>query len=154
MTTRPVRSTGTDPAPLMKRTAEFIVIGIGMGLSFLVMGGFTLVMNQIDQVTFARVVQPALFGSVPDLTTAQAFEMADTLAAWFGFTLIAVLLLSVTGIFFARRSPNRKRSGWWFLAAGLVCLLGSQTILYPIAFFFFVSAGLFALRRPTDRSHS
>ena len=33
-----------------------------------------------------------------------------------------------------------------FLAAGAVCLLGSQLILYPVAFLFFAAAALFVLR--------
>src|SRR5699024_11626996 len=86
--------------------------------------------------------------------SAEAYQLGRTLAAWFGVTLIVLLLLSVIGLFFTRRRPWRRSSGWWFLAAGLVCLLGSQLILFPVAFVCFVAAGCFALRPISDGSPS
>ena len=91
---------------------------------------------------------------VNGLGVAEAHELARTLAAWFSVTLIAVLLLSAIGWFMARRRPWRRTAGWWILAAGLACLLGSQLILFPVAFIFFVAAGVFALRPVTDGSPS
>ena len=49
---------------------------------------------------------------------------------------------------------KKERHPVWALAAGLACLLGSQLILFPVAFVFFVAAGLFALRPVTDGSPS
>ncbi|GAA4518732.1 hypothetical protein GCM10023160_01410 [Brachybacterium paraconglomeratum] len=143
-------------APRVSRTVELWLVGIGMAVSFLALGGFALVMNRIDAATFEQVVMPALVGAEAEsgLGVAEAHELARTLAAWFSVTLIAVLLLSAIGWFVARRRPWRRTAGWWFLAAGLACLLGSQLILFPVAFIFFVAAGFFALRPVTDGSPS
>lgn len=148
--------TAEEAAPRVSRTAELWLVGIGMALSFVALGGFALVMNQIDMATFEQVVMPALVGAEADsgLGVAEAHELARTLAAWFSITLIAVLLLSAIGWFVARRRPWRRTAGWWILAAGLACLLGSQLILFPLAFIFFVAAGFFALRPVTDGSPS
>lgn len=149
------KRTGAEQAPpRVRRTVELWLAGIGIALSLVGLGGFALVMNQADQATFEAVIMPSLLGPEPGMSVPEAYEFGRTLAAWFGVTLITVLLLSVVGIFFARHRAWRRSSGWWFLAAGLTCLLGSQLILFPVAFVFFVAAGFFALRPVTDGSPS
>lgn len=148
------RRTPARPAPAVRRTAEQWLIGIGMVLSFVTMGGFVLVMNRIDAETFEHVVMPALVGADADMPLHEVQVLADTLAAWFGVTLVAVLLLSVVALVLIRRRPHRRGAGWWALAAGLACLLGSQLILFPVAFVLFVAAGFLALRPVTDGSTS
>lgn len=150
-TARPGRD---HAAPVISRAAELWLLGIGMAASVITLGGFALVMNRIDLPTFEEVVMPALVGEETGIGVAEAHELARTLAAWFSVTLIAVLLLSAICWFLARRRPGRRTAGWWALAAGLICLLGSQLILFPLAFVFFVAAGLFALRPVTDGSPS
>lgn len=136
----------------LRRTPELIIAGIGVALSLVAMGGYTLVMNAIDLAAFEEVVMPALLGGSTDVPVDEAFEMGRTLAAWFGISLVILLLLSAAAFTLARRRPHRRTAGWWFLATGLVCLLGSQLLLFPIAFLFFVSAGLFVLRPLPERS--
>lgn len=143
-------SVTTRPAPV-RRTAELALVAVGILLSILTMGGFTLVMREIDMATFQEVVMPALLGG-GDLPVAQAHEMASTLAAWFGISLVLLLLLSAAGIAYLRGRPHRRTAGAWFLGAGLVCLVGSQLLLFPVAFLFFLAAGLFALRPTSERS--
>lgn len=135
-----------------RRVAELVLAALGILLSLLSMGGFTLVMNAISLSDFEVVIMPALLGGSADMTVDSAYEMARTLAAWFGVSVVVVLLLSAAGIALTRSRPHRRTAGWWFLAAGLVCLLGSQLLLFPIAFLFFASAGLFALRPLPERS--
>jgi hypothetical protein len=139
----------------VRRTAEVGVAGAGMVLSALFLGAFTLVVNRMDEGEFATTLHPEMQRIGLDLTAAgaagDAYDAARTLAAWFGCTLMVVLLLGITGIFVARRRPGRRTTGWFFAAAGLVCLVGSQLILYPVAFLFFAGAGMFALRRPDRR---
>lgn len=139
-------------AAATERTAEVWVAGAGMALSTLFLGAFPLVMNQLDAAEFATSLYPAMRRTGLDLTAGgvpgDAYDAARTLAAWFGLTLMVVLLLGVTSIFLARRRPGRRAAGWFLAAAGLACLVGSQLLLYPVAFLFFVSAGMFALRRP------
>lgn len=129
------------------RRPEILVVAVGLVLAVLTMGGFTLVINQIDQQTFAEVVMPSLMGEGSTSSVAEAHEAARTLAAWFGVSLVVTLLLSAAGIALARSRPRRRTAAGWFLAAGAVCLLGSQLVLFPIAFPFFLAAGLMALRQ-------
>lgn len=141
--------------PALRRTAETWLAGAGMALSTVFLGAFALVMNRIDEAEFVTTLHPEMQRIGMDLTASgvagDPYDAARTLAAWFGFTLMAVLLVGITGIFVARRRPGRRTTGWFFAIAGLVCLVGSQLVLYPVAFLFFVSAGLFALRRPDRR---
>src|SRR5699024_6931545 len=140
------RAGGEQPPPRVRRTLELWLVGIGMALSLVGLGGFTLGMNQADQPTFESVIMPALTGTDPGMPSAEAYQLGRTLAAWFGVTLIVLLLLSVIGLFFTRRRPWRRSWRARLLAAGIVCLLGSQLILSPVAFVFFVAAGCCALR--------
>jgi hypothetical protein len=144
-----------DDAPPIRRTLEVWVAVAGMVVTTVLAGGYALVLNRTDKDTFADSLLPTMrdAGIVPDdIGLDVAYTGARTLAAWFGMTVVVVLLLCAVGIFIARRRPRRRTTGWWFLAAGLVCLLGSQLVLYPVAFLFFVSAGLFALRKPDPGS--
>jgi hypothetical protein len=138
--------------PPTRRTVELWLAGATAALTTLLLGAFTLVVNGVDEQTFADTLYPLLTDAGvtagAGVSVDAAYEATRTLAAWFGFTVVVVLGLTVVGFWLARRRPSRRSTGWWFLAAGLACLLGSQLLLYPIAFGFFVTAGLFALRRP------
>src|SRR5699024_10734237 len=105
-------------------------------------------------VTFEQVVMPALVGAEAGVPVVEARLLADTLAAWFGVTLVAVLLLSVIALFLARRRPWRRAAAWWAAAAGLARLQRSQLIVVPVAFLVFVAAAYFAFRPVTDGSPS
>jgi hypothetical protein len=140
-----------------RRTAEIAVAGVSLAVSTVFLGGFAAVVGRADAASFERDVLPALAQAGIVLAGASgagaadpadaAYEAARTLAAWFGFTFVAVLAATVVGIVVARDRPWRAAGGVWFLVAGLVCLVGSQLILYPVAFGFFVAAALFAVRR-------
>jgi uncharacterized membrane protein YhaH (DUF805 family) len=133
----------------VRRTAEVWIAGVSAVLTTLLLGAFAVVINGADERLFAETLHPLLAGGgSADVPVDAAYEAARTLGAWFGMTVVVVLGLTAVGIAVARRRPARRRTGWWFLAAGLVCLGGSQLLLYPVAFGFFVSAGLFALRKP------
>ncbi|GAA1729352.1 hypothetical protein [Brachybacterium phenoliresistens] len=146
MTDRPAPrpSAAPGPAPRMRRTLEIVLVCLGIAGSLVLMGGFTLVINTIDQATFAEAVMPSLVGESAD--AAEAYASARTLAAWFGISLVVLLLVSAAGLALTRMRPHRRSTGLLFLVAGLVCLLGSQLVLFPIAFLFFAAAALFALR--------
>lgn len=147
---RPDPAAGAGRAPRIRRTAEQIVVVVGLVIALIVMGGFALVINQLDEATFVDVVMPSLFAEGSGADVAAAHEAARTLGAWFGVSFVVMLALCAAGIAQTRLRPERRSPGWWFLAAGLVCLVGSQLVLYPIAFLFFVAAGLYAVRRPAS----
>lgn len=147
------RRTPAEGHPRVRRRTELWILGIGLGVATVCLGGFSLVMNGIDAATFEESVAPVLLTG-EGVPAAEGYEVGKALGAWFGFTLIAVLLLGVVSFYMARLRPWRRTAAWWIGATGLVCLLGSQLILFPVAFIFFVSAGLFALRPITDGSTS
>ncbi|MCA5892966.1 hypothetical protein LEP48_06310 [Isoptericola sp. NEAU-Y5] len=138
-------------APPVRRTVESWLAVAGMVVSTVFLGGFAVVMNRVDEAQFLATLYPELRAVGIDLPRAEAYQAAATLGAWFGFTLVTVLLLGAIGLYVAGRRPARRATGWWFAAAGLVCLVGSQLVLYPVAFLFFCGAGLFALRAVPDR---
>ncbi|MEU2202522.1 hypothetical protein [Isoptericola sp. NPDC019482] len=163
MTETPARRDGATSAPgsdapeaTVRRTVELWVAGVAAALTTLSLGAFTVVVNGVDEATFADTLYPLLadggVAGAAGVPVGVAYEATRTLAAWFSFTVPVVLGLTVVGFAVARRRPARRSTGWWFLAAGLACLLGSQLLLYPIAFGFFVAAGLFALRSTDQHS--
>ncbi|MGO2095767.1 MAG: hypothetical protein ACTH2J_01215 [Candidatus Microbacterium stercoravium] len=140
------------PAPARRtvsRTAETWITGIGLGLAALLQGGFTVTINNASRAEFDDKIAPAL-ASAGLSPAGDVYETARTLAAWFGFSLVIMILLAAIALFIASRRPARRSTGWWLAAAGAVCLVGTQLVLYPVAFFFFLAAALFAVR-PTSQ---
>lgn len=142
---------GTAP---FHRRAELIVAGCAVAAAGVLQGGFALVITRSDDAALGSSILPALRDAGLDVADGDAHVVLHTLAAWFGYSFILVALLTAMGFFFARLRPRRRSTGWWFLAAGLACLLGTQLVLYPVAFLFFLAAALFAVRTPTPRSSS
>lgn len=140
-----MRAETAAPAPTLRRIPERWLAGIGVGLAVVFQGGVALAINAATREELDDAIAPALeaAGVSP---AGDAYEGARTLAAWFGFSLILVVGLAAVGFFLASRRPRRRSTGWWFLAAGLACLFGTQLVLYPVAFFLFLAAALFAVR--------
>lgn len=138
------------PAPFRRR-AEVIIASIGLAGAAILQGGFVLLITRSDEETLRTGVLPALRQNGVEIFDADADVALGTLAAWFGYSLVLVALLWAVGLFFAHHRPRRPVTGWWFAGAGFACLLGTQLLLYPVAFFFFFAAALFAVRKPTPR---
>lgn len=141
-------------APPFRRRAELIIAGIGLIAAAVLQGGFALVITRSDDETLRSAIVPAVRAAGLALADAEAHVVLNTMAAWFGFSFIVVALCTAIGFFFARLRPRRRATGLCFLAAGLACLVGTQFILYPVAFFFLIAAALFAVRTATPRSTS
>lgn len=153
MTATAIRETEAA-APPFRRRAELIIAGIGLAAAAVLQGGFALVITRSDEATLQSTIVPAVRAAGLDLAEADAHVVLHTMAAWFGFSFILVALCTAIGFFFARLRPRRRATGLCFLAAGLACLLGTQFVLYPVAFFFLIAAALFAVRTATPRSPS
>lgn len=153
MTATAIRETEAA-APAFRRRAELIIAGIGLAAAAVLQGGFALVITRSDEATLQSTIVPAVRAAGLDLAEADAHVVLHTMAAWFGFSFIVVALCTAIGFFFARLRPRRRATGLCFLAAGLACLLGTQFVLYPVAFFFLIAAALFAVRTATPRSPS
>ena len=134
---------------LPRRLPELVLVGAGVAAALVTMGGFTLVMNHADADTVETVIMPALTGGAAG-PGADALTMGKTLAAWLGASLVVLLLLVAAGTTHMLRRPASRRPAWWLLAAGLVCLLGSQLVLYPVAFLFLLAAAVIAVPPPPE----
>ncbi|WP_203582009.1 hypothetical protein [Microbacterium hibisci] len=134
-----------------RRRAEITFASIGLAGAVVLQGGFAMLITRSDEETLLTGVVPALRDNGVQISAAEADVALNTLAAWFGYALVLVALLWAVGVFFAHHRPRSRATGWWFAGAGIACLLGTQLLLYPIAFFFFVAAALFAVRKPTPR---
>jgi len=135
----------------MKQSIEQWLGWIGIGLSLIFLGGFTLVINQMSINQFSTLfaeIFPAVFDQ---MTNEEAFLQFKTLGAWFGFTLLIVIVLVVAANFLIAYRNYRKAAAAVLVVAGLVCLIGTQYLAFPIAFLFFVAAALSLIRKPKPR---
>lgn len=135
----------------MKQSIEQWLGWMGIGLSIVFLGGFTLVMNQITVTQFSTLfsaVFPAVFNQMPE---EEAFRQFKTLGAWFGFTLLIVILLVVVANSLIMYRNYRKAAAVILALAGLICLVGTQYLAFPIAFLFFAAAALCLIRKPKPR---
>jgi hypothetical protein len=140
-----------EEAAPFRRRIEVVIASVGLVGAAVLQGGFALLITRSDDETLRTGVLPALRDNGVQISDAEADVALNTLAAWFGYSLVLVALLWAVGLFFAHHRPRRRATGWWFAGAGLACLVGTQMLLYPVAFFFFVAAALFAVRKPTPR---
>ena len=131
----------------MKSKLELWLGWIGAGLSLVFLGGFSFMMNQVSVDEFENAFFDVFESMIRSMGIEEAYQVFRTLGAWFGFTLLAVLILvSVASLLIGYRN-YRKRAGIIYLLCGVTCLIGSQLIAFPIAFFFFLSGGLCFLRK-------
>lgn len=114
---------------------------IGMFPALVLMGGFSLAINQMTVQQFEEIFQRAFPTVLNQMTAEAALAQFQTLGAWFGFTLLALLILVSVATMLVRYRNYRKQSCAIYFLTGVVTLIGSQMIAFPIAFCFFLAAG-------------
>jgi hypothetical protein len=135
----------------MKRKSEVIIGLIGVILSVIMLGGFSLTVTTMEEGTYATSVFPTLQEGVSMNNLSESFEAMKTLAVWFGITLLMVLISVVLAISLIWKNKFPKRAAFFYLFAGVATLIGTQMIAFPIAFFFFVASGLCMFRKKIDK---
>lgn len=136
----------------MKQSIEQWLGWIGMGLSIVFLGGFTLVINQMTVDQFSDLFSEVFPSIFSQMTDEDAFVQFQTLGAWFGFTLLLLIVLIVVANFLITYRNYRKPAAGVFVLAGLSCLIGTQYLAFPIAFLFFAAAALCVVRKPKSRN--
>ncbi|EEV39841.1 hypothetical protein ECBG_02110 [Enterococcus casseliflavus EC20] len=120
---------------------------IGMVLALVFMGVFSLAINQMTVQQFEEIFQRAFPTILNQMTAEAALAQFQTLGAWFGFTLLVLLILVSVATMLVRYRNYRKQSCAIYFLTGAVTLIGSQMIAFPIAFCFFLAAGFCLLHR-------
>lgn len=131
----------------MSRKLEATIGLIGAILVLIFLGGFAVTMFRVNMGDFQTVIAPIFEGAIPDIHSAAGFESMKTLGAWFSVTAFLTLILTALGNFFVSGNKFPKRAAAAYVGSGLVVLLGSQLIAYPLAFIFFVAAAFSLLRK-------
>lgn len=131
----------------MSRKLESTIGLVGSVLVVILLGGFSVTILRVDIQEFQTIIAPVFEGAMPDIHSKTGFENMKTLGAWFGITTFLTLILSALGNFFISANKAPKKATLLYIAAGLVVLIGSQLIAYPLAFIFFVAASFSLLRK-------
>lgn len=124
----------------MKRKVEVISTWVLMIICVVLLGGFSLVMNTVKEKEFTAKIYP-MFQSA-DLSASETFQQFRTLGMWFGLTLMAILVMNMIALYLLSQSKRRWISAVLYGLSGVCLLIGTQFLLYPVAFFFFVLAGI------------
>lgn len=132
---------------MMARKWERIIGLVGMVLVTVFLGGFSATVNLMKPAQFEKILKPMFASGLKGVSTKQGLMMFKTLGAWFGYTVIIVLVLGVIANLLLRHHKRVRLAGGLYVVAGLVTLLGSQLIAYPLAFIFFVVAVLCFMRK-------
>lgn len=123
-------------------------IGIGgMVLVTLILGGFSVVMNQLNAEDYQNIFQPTFAEALKSLSVEEGILLFKTLSAWFAATVFIVLILGALATLLITKNKYPKLAGISYLFAGIVTLIGSQLIAFPLAFVFFISAILCFFRK-------
>lgn len=131
----------------MSRRPEKIIAIIGAVLVVILLGGFSLTIMNMDEIAYQDVIVPIFVDTIPDVGTVDGYESIRTLAAWFGVTAFLTAGLTALGNLFVSHNKHPKRAALFYGATGLIVLLGSQLIAYPLAFIFFVVMGMCLIRK-------
>lgn len=132
---------------MINRKIEKILAIVTASLVLVWLGGFSLIVTNIEYDQYQNVIAPNFAESIPNIYSQEGFESVRSLASWFGFTAFLSLFPMAIGVFFIDKYP--KRAALAFLIAGLIVLFGSQLIAYPLAFIYFVIVALALLRKET-----
>ncbi|MEH7493542.1 DUF4064 domain-containing protein [Neobacillus niacini] len=135
----------------MKRKWEVIIGIAGVILGVIFLGGFSLTITSMEESTYATTVFPILQEGVSEEYISESFEAMKALAIWFGVTLLIVVILVALAALSIWRNRYPKRGGVLFTFAGLATLIGTQFIAFPIAFLFFIAAGLCLFRKLKEK---
>jgi phosphoglycerol transferase MdoB-like AlkP superfamily enzyme len=135
----------------MKRKWEVIIGIAGMILCVIFLGGFSLTITSMEESTYTTTVFPILQEGVSEEYVSESFEAVKALATWFGVTLLIVFILVAFAALSIWRNKYPKRGAVLFICAGLVTLMGTQFIAFPIAFLFFIAAGLCLFRKLKEK---
>ncbi|MDP4097838.1 hypothetical protein OIN60_13765 [Paenibacillus sp. P96] len=115
-------------------------------LSAVFIGGFSVVILQMPQGTFETTLFPLLRESDSGLILQESYEGMRTLGAWFGMTVMVVLVLAILAGLCAARISRLIVASICYVLAGLCLLLGTQYLGFPLAFCYFVAAALCVIR--------
>ncbi|MFB5677906.1 hypothetical protein ACE3NQ_24345 [Paenibacillus terreus] len=109
-------------------------------------GGFSMVIWQMPIGTFETTLFPLLRESNGSLLLQESYEGMRTLGAWFGITVMAVLILAILAGLCGARSSRLMVAAVCYVLAGLCLLLGTQYLGFPLSFCYFVAAVLCMIR--------
>lgn len=135
----------------MVRKAETIIGLIGGGLSLLVFGMASLVFfNMEDVQAFESGIYPLLPSNEAFSNVEEAFIILRQAAAWMGIFLFLMVITLALATVFIYKNGRPKIAGILYIVTGILQLIGTQGIGFPIAFLFFVSAYLSFFWKPRD----
>lgn len=127
----------------MIRKAETIIGLIGGGLSLLIFGLFSVVIfNMQDLADFEQGIYPLLPENEVFSNTSEALDLLRQASAWMGIFLFLMTITLVLATVFIYKNGRPKIAGVLYIFTGLLQLIGTQGIGFPIAFLFFVAAYL------------
>ncbi|BAL62635.1 DUF4064 domain-containing protein [Melissococcus plutonius] len=124
----------------MKRRLECWLGFIGVGLTLLFLGGIALSVQQLTIAEYEKTFKPVFASSLGHLDSEKGVELFRTLGAWFGFTILFVLIFVTLATLFIMKNSAPVKAGIFYMLAGLTTLIGSQLIAFFIAFLFFIAA--------------
>lgn len=125
------------------RKAETIIGLIGGGLSLIIFGLFSVTIYNMDDLqTFETSIYPLLPENDSFSNPAEAFELLRQAATWLGVFLFLMTITLALATVFIYKNGRPKIAGVLYIITGILQLIGTQGIGFPIAFLFFVAAYL------------
>jgi len=135
----------------MKRRWEVIIGIIGLVLCLIFLGGFSLTITSMDESTFRNSVYPIMQGSSNMNDQTESFEAMKTFGVWCGISLLVVFTFVIVATLLVWKDTHPKWASLLYLFAGACTLMGTQLVAFPLAFIFFVVAGLCMFRKVGSR---
>ncbi|MGI6155810.1 MAG: DUF4064 domain-containing protein [Enterococcus sp.] len=130
----------------MKRKLELWVGWVSAGLVTVILGPLSLIMNQLTHAQYQEIFLPVFDKKLAGIPVEKGIEFFHRLGAWFGVTLILVLIFTALASLFLNSRYDRRIASAFYFMAGLTTLFGSQFLAFILAFPFFV-AGVLSFKK-------
>jgi hypothetical protein len=132
----------------MKRKFEQIVAIINTILFSLFFGGYSAVILTLDKKNYHGALKQIFGTAFNGLSTEKQLTILQSLGAWFGLTVILVMLLTLITNYLIKDNRSQKKAAVMYIVIGLVALMGSQMQGFVFAFIYFSLAVLCLFRQP------
>ncbi|MEY8445591.1 hypothetical protein AALA44_05275 [Enterococcus ratti] len=132
----------------MKRKWEVVTGIMGGSLALVFFGGLAVTLKNMSMIDFKKSYYALKLESTGTLE--HTFYLLQDMTKLFAILLFFSLIVLVTAIFLSIKEKYLVIAASLYFIAGVILLLGTQLIAFPMVFFYFISA-LLTINRIKDK---
>lgn len=138
----------------IKRKWDLYAGTLGGVLALLFIGGFAVTIRKLSVAEFQKIYQEIAATEVAATSIIEIQKQMNQWAAYLAIVLVISFGGLITALALSKLSKYLLVAAILYSLSGLLLLIGTQFIAYPITFFYFLAGGLVGYRRKLLRQAS